>query len=79
MRNIIKICKWRNYDKEDFRIESYCKGECPYCLIKKDNGQAFCYGKFERLSDGAWFRGNGIECTKAVNICFSEEFKLIGR
>ncbi len=77
--SIRRIRKWRNYDKEDYRIEPYCKGECRYCLVKKDNGQAFCYGIFERLSDGARFHGNGAECTKAINICFSEEYKLIER
>ena len=70
---------WRNYKKEDWRIEAYCKKECAYCLIKKDNGQAFCYGQFRRIKDEALFRGNGAECTKTVKICFSNEFKLIER
>lgn len=76
---IIKIRKWRNYNKEDYRIEPYCKGECPYCLIKRDNGQAFCWGKFERLEDGVRFSSAGLECTEVIDICFSEKFKLIER
>lgn len=74
-----KYRKWRNYEKEDYRIESYCKGECPYCLVKKDNGQAFCYGRFERLKDGAIINGAGLECTKVITICFSEKYRLIER
>ncbi len=74
-----KFRKWRNYNKEDYRIEPYCKGECPYCLVKKDNGQAFCYGRFERLEDGASFNVAGLECTKVINICFSEKYRLIER
>lgn len=78
MGQVIRKLKKRfyNYDAEDYRIEPYCKGECPYCKVE-DSGRAYCWGKFKRLADGSCFNGNGAECTKVVWMCFSEKFKLI--
>ena len=79
MGKVKKFRKWRNYSKEDYRIEPYCKGECPYCLVNKENGQAFCWGKFKRLSDGVVILARGDECTKTIDICFSDKYELIER
>lgn len=66
--------KWRNYDKEDYRIEPYCKGECPRCVID-GKGQAFCFGKF--IKDGRRYNGNGHECTKTIDFCFADDVRTI--
>lgn len=73
---IIKTKKqWRNYTKEDYRIEEYCKKECPDCSISK-NGQAFCWGKFTALKPELKnYQGGGCECTTSINICFDENYQ----
>lgn len=70
---------WRNYNKDDYRIETYCKCECPFCRINKKNGQAFCVGRFKDLRTGKYYVSNGLECTKIIKFCFNENIKLIER
>ena len=68
----IKRILWRKYD--DYRIQQYCIKECPYCHFSR-NGQASCYGKFEK--DGKSVNGAGIECDKIINFCFDENIRQI--
>lgn len=73
MYNIIKFRKWRKYN--DCRIEEYCKKECVYCSVNKNNGQAFCNGKFKQ-KDKIYF-ANGLECDKVINFCFDKNTEEI--
>lgn len=73
---IDKRINFRDYTKEDYRIEQYCKKECPYCVVKK-NGQAFCWGLFKSLNpEFKNLKANGCECTKSINVCFDENYKV---
>ena len=73
MYNIIKFRKWRKYN--DCRIEEYCKKECVYCSVNKNNGQAFCNGKFKQK--GKMYFANGLECDKVINFCFDKNTEEI--
>lgn len=70
-RKVIYTRKW--WKKYEYRIEQYCKIECPFCKINKRTGEAFCYGRFEK--EGKHYRGNGIECYKAIDFCFDEKVR----
>ena len=46
-----------------------------YCSVNKNNGQAFCNGKFKQK--GKIYFANGLECDKVINFCFDKNTEEI--
>lgn len=72
-RKVIITKKW--WKKYEYRIEQYCKIECPCCRIDKRTGEAFCWGHFKK--DDRYYHGGGNECNKVINFCFDEKVEKL--
>lgn len=72
-RKIIITKKW--WKKYEYRVEQYCKIECPSCRVNKLTGEAFCWGSFKDLKTGKYYHGGGTECDKVIDFCFAENIQ----